>query len=90
MGVGELLLEQTVQLQSESRPWEGERVLPRASSRRVALGSPSAESGEVTHSLGRGLEGTSETGLLRSPSQKTTASVTFLQFLQQTFTKCLP
>ena len=30
---------------------------------RVALGSPLAES-EVRHSLGRGLEGTSETGLL--------------------------
>lgn len=29
----------------------------------VALGSPLAES-EVRHSLGRGLEGTSETGLL--------------------------
>ena len=35
MGVRELFWGQTVQLQSERRPWEGERVLPRASSRYV-------------------------------------------------------
>ena len=41
MPVGELLLEQTAQLQSESRPWEGERVLPRASFQQTCgLGKP--------------------------------------------------